>query len=237
MTRSMKMVVAAVVLLAGLWAGAAKAAGKGRVIEPFNGTNLEGWKTKGPVEQSKWTVGSAKVDPANPRLLAVEPAPEGQGHLVTPAGHGYDIYSEAQFGDCTVQVEVMVPQGSNSGIYLMGEYEIQVLDSFGRQRVGPGDIGGIYGAKAPAVNAARSPGEWQQFVIEFRAPRFAGGQKVANARFVKVTLNGQVIHENVEVQKPTRGGVTGQEHAVGPIMFQGDHGPVAYRNLKITVPE
>lgn len=237
MTRTMKMAVAAMLLLAGMWAGGARAADKAQVIQPFNGTNLEGWKCKGPMAESKWTVGLAKVDPENPRLLAVEPAPEGQGQLVTLTGHGLDIYTEKQFGDCTVEVEVMVPQGSNSGIYLMGEYEIQVLDSFGRERVGPGDIGGIYGAQAPAVNAARAPGEWQQFVIEFRAPRFEGGQKVANALFVKVTLNGQVIHENVEMQGPTPGGVTGQEHAVGPLMFQGNHGPVAYRNLKITVRE
>jgi len=237
MTQLMKLTLTATLVLTGLWTIAAAAADKGRVIRPLNGTNLEGWKAKGPIEQSKWTVGTAKVDPDNPRLLAVDPAPEGRGDLVTPTGHGSDIYSEAQFGDCTVEVEVMVPQGSNSGIYLMGEYEVQVLDSFGKDRVGPGDIGGIYGAQAPAVNAARAPGEWQQFVIEFQAPRFQGDRKVANARFVRITLNGKVIHENVEMKKQTPGGVTGHEHPVGPIMFQGNHGPVAYRNLKIIVPE
>jgi hypothetical protein len=73
-------------------------------------------------------------------------------------------------------------------------------------------------------------------VIEFQAPRFAGGKKVANARFLKVTLNGQVIHKDLEVPQPTPGGLTGREVPVGPLMLQGNHGSVAYRNIKITVP-
>ena len=129
----------------------------------------------------------------------------------------------------------MVPKGSNSGIYLMGEYEVQVLDSFGKKRVGRGDMGGIYGANAPRVNAASEPGTWQKYIIEFQAPCFdAEGNKTANARFIKVTLNGQVLHEDVEMQKQTPGGVTGREHPTGPLMFQGNHGAVAYRNIRIT---
>ncbi|MCI0682111.1 MAG: DUF1080 domain-containing protein [Gemmataceae bacterium] len=93
--------------------------------------------------------------------------------------------------------------------------------------------GGLYGAAAPRVNAARKPGEWQKFVIEFQAPRFEGGKKTSNARFLKVTLNDQVIHENVEMKGPTPSGVTGKEAPTGPLMFQGDHGPVAYRNIRI----
>ena len=129
----------------------------------------------------------------------------------------------------------MVPKGSNSGIYVMGEYEVQILDSYGKTKVGAGDVGGLYGAQAPRVNAAKAPGESQRFVIDFRVPKFADdGKKIANARFVKVTLNGQVIHEEVEMKGPTPGGLTGKEAAQGPIMFQGNHGPVAYRNIKIT---
>ena len=130
----------------------------------------------------------------------------------------------------------MVPRGSNSGIYLQGNYEIQILDSFGKQRVGPGDIGGIYGAAAPRVNAAKAPGQWQTFVIDFQAPRFENGQKIANAVFKKIVLNGQVIQENVEVQGPTGGNLGRGDVARGPLMFQGDHGPVAFRNIKITLP-
>jgi hypothetical protein len=130
----------------------------------------------------------------------------------------------------------MVPQGSNSGIYVMGEYEVQILDSFGKEQVGAGDIGGLYGAAAPRLNAAKAPGEWQKFVIEFQAPKFDGDKKIANAKFKKVTLNGQVIHEDVEMQGPTPSGVTGKEAATGPLMFQGDHGPVAFRNIEIRLP-
>jgi hypothetical protein len=83
------------------------------------------------------------------------------------------------------------------------------------------------------VNAAKKPGEWQKFVIDFQAPRFQGGKKTANAKFLKIVLNDQIIHENVEMKGPTPSGVTGKEAPTGPIMFQGDHGPVSYRNIKI----
>ena len=103
-----------------------------------------------------------------------------------------------------------------------------------RTKVGPGDLGGLYGAAAPKVNASKKPGEWQKFVIDFQAPRFEDGKKIANAKFVKVTLNDQVIHENVEMKGPTPSGVTGKEAPTGPLMFQGDHGPVAFRNIRVT---
>jgi hypothetical protein len=74
-------------------------------------------------------------------------------------------------------------------------------------------------------------------VIDFQAPRFEGDKKTANARFLKVVLNGQVIHENVEMKGPTPSGVTGKEAPTGPLMFQGDHGPVAFRNIKVTPRE
>ena len=217
--------------------GAEQPDGKDGWIPLFNGKNLDGWKAKGPMESSKWTVGIAKVDPQNPRRLVAEPAGQRPGDLVTPTGHGHDLYSEQKFGDCTVELEVMVPKGSNSGIYLMGEYEIQVLDSYGRERVGPGDMGGLYAAAPPLLNACGKPGQWQQYVIEFMAPKFKEGKKVANARFIKVILNGKVIHENVEMKRQTPGGVAGREAPLGPLMFQGNHGPVAYRNIRITPAE
>ena len=88
--------------------------------------------------------------------------------------------------------------------------------------------------KPPRVNAARKPGEWQSFDITFRAPRFdTAGRKTENARFVKVVHNGIVIHENEEVTGPTRASTFNDEKALGPLMLQGDHGPVAYRNLRV----
>jgi hypothetical protein len=128
----------------------------------------------------------------------------------------------------------MVPKGSNSGIYLMGRYEVQVLDSYGREKLTYGDMGAIYGVAVPKVNACKKPGEWQKFVIDFQAPRFDGKKKTGNAIFHKVELNGQVIHDKVEVVKGATGGALGGEVPAGPLMFQGDHGPVAFRNLKIT---
>jgi hypothetical protein len=208
----------------------ANAAAADDAAKPFNGKDLTGWKTKEPASRSHWTVGTAKLAD-NPGQLAV--TADG-GEMVNAKGQGVDIYTEAKFGDAVIELEVMVPKGSNSGIYVMGEYEVQVLDSYGKERVGPGDMGGLYGATAPRVNASKAPGEWQKFVIEFRAPKFDdAGNKTANARFVKVVLNGQVIHENVEMKGPTPSGVTGKEAPTGPLMFQGDHGPVAYRNIVI----
>ncbi|MBN2474627.1 MAG: DUF1080 domain-containing protein [Pirellulales bacterium] len=213
------------------------AAEKPTAVTPFNGKNLEGWKAQGPIDQSKWTVGVAQVDPANPRRLIAAPAGDAPGELITCEGHGRDLYTEQKFGDCTIEVEVMVPQGSNSGIYVMGEYEIQVLDSHGRTGLSPGDMGGLYAAKGPDVNATKKPGEWQKFVIEFVAPKFKDGKKISNATFVKVTLNDKVIQKDVEMQKQTPGGVAGKEAPEGPLMFQGNHGAVAYRNVKIILPK
>ena len=97
------------------------------------------------------------------------------------------------------------------------------------------DIGAIYGVRPPTNPPYRAPGQWNTFRIDFQAPRFDGaGKKIASAKFIKVELNGKVIHENVEVPAPTRSALTGKERPAGPLMLQGDHGPVAYRNLRIT---
>ncbi|MCX5673149.1 MAG: DUF1080 domain-containing protein [Planctomycetota bacterium] len=197
--------------------------------KPFNGKDLTGWKCRGDAAKSQWVVGAAKLDPDDPTKLAVE---EGGSELINKS-RGVDLYSEQKFGDCLLTIEVMVPKGSNSGIYLMGNYEIQVLDSFGKDNnAGPGDMGGIYGAAAPKNPKYKAPGEWQKFEVHFVAPKFEDGKKVANAKFVKMVLNGVTIHENVEVKGVT-GGAMSAEAATGPLMFQGDHGPVAFHNIEI----
>ena len=201
-----------------------------QAAKPFNGKNLDGWKQKGPEAKSHLTVGTAKLDPKNPRNFVVS---KGGHELINARGGGFDFYSEAVFGDANIEVEVMVPKDSNSGIYVMGEYEIQVLDSFGRTKLGGGDMGAIYGAAPPRLNACKKPGEWQKYEIHFRAPKFEGGKKTANAKFLKVILNGKLLHENVEMKKATPGGVDGKEKPKGPLMFQGNHGPVAYRNIVV----
>jgi hypothetical protein len=196
----------------------------------FDGKSLAGWKVKGDEKKSKWKVGIAALDGKAPNKIVLK---DGSGELVNTDG-GVDIYSEAKFGDCIIEVEVMVPKGSNSGVYVMGEYEVQVFDSFGKEKLGQGDMGAIYSAAAPILNASKKPGEWQKFVIDFQAPKFDGDKKVAKAKFIKVTLNDKIIHENVEVEKSTGGALTGTEAPTGPLMFQGDHGPVSFRNIKVT---
>ena len=207
-----------------------------KVVRPFNGKDLTGWAFKGDKTKSKWVVGIATLDKKDPSKLAVQAVdakiPASKRQLID-ASSSVDLYTEQKFGDCTIEAEFMIPKGSNSGVYVMGEYEIQILDSFGKEKVGPGDMGGLYGAAAPKVNACKKPGEWQKFVIEFQAPRFKEGKKISKAKFIKVTLNDKVIHENVEMNSQTPGGLTGKEVPMGPLMFQGNHGAVAFRNIKI----
>ncbi len=199
---------------------------------PFNGKDLSGWKTKEPGSGSHWTTGSAAIAKGNPHLLTVNN--DGK-ELVNAKNHGVDIYTESKYGDVIIELELMLPEKSNSGIYLMGEYEIQVFDSYGKKKLGMGDMGALYGAAPPRLNACKAPGEWQKYWIDFRAPQFdAAGKKIANARFVKIILNGKVLHENLQMKGVSGGGLTGKEVKSGPLMFQGNHGAVSYRNIKIT---
>jgi len=157
-----------------------------------------------------------------------------KSHLLTVFEHS----------DIELELEVMLPKGSNSGIYLQGRYEVQLLDSWGVKDPKYSDIGGIYRnwenekgkiymGKAPLSNPAKAPGLWQKMKISFRAPRFnAAGEKIENARFIYVDLNGVRIHDNVEVPLPTGGPIENNEKPTGPLMIQGDHGPVAFRNVK-----
>ncbi|MEM7395562.1 MAG: family 16 glycoside hydrolase, partial [Verrucomicrobiota bacterium] len=187
-------------------------------------------------------VKDAKQDSSNPKKLTIE---EGVGVLVNGnAGRTLNLFSRTWHGDVKASIEFMVPKGSNSGIYFMGRYEIQIYDSHGKNRVGFGDCGGIYQrwdngrgfeGRGARVNAAKPAGEWQRFEVDFRAPRFGpSGNKLSNARFAKVVLNGEVIHEHVEVTGPTRSPGFHHEGPMGPLMLQGDHGPVAYRNISLS---
>ena len=103
------------------------------------------------------------------------------------SGQLANIYIQAHWGDCHLEREVLVAKGPNSGIYLMGEYEIQVLDSYGKKKIGAGDMGGIYGASSARVNASEKPGTWQKYVIDFVAPRFDNAGRKINSD--KIALN------------------------------------------------
>jgi hypothetical protein len=211
---------------------------------PFNGKDLGGWRATGD-----WVVAKAvTLDPARPEKLAIQP---GEGIFVNgPTGSTVNLVTKEEFGDVEAHVEFCISKKSNSGVYLMGRYEVQVYDSHGVEKDKyPGiECGGIYPrwtpqrnefeGHSPKLNVSKPAGEWQSFDIVFRAPRFdAAGKKTENAKFVKVTHNGTVIHENVEVTGPTRAAMFEDEKPAGPLMLQGDHGPVAYRNLRLKTTE
>ena len=151
------------------------------------------------------------------------------------------IETREHFGDCQLHLEWSAPeevsgasQGrGNSGVFLMGRYEIQILDSFENPTYADGGAGALYGQAPPAVNAARAPGEWQSFDILFRAPRFEKGELRSPAH-ATVLHNGVCIHDAVEFQGATahRALAAYSEHAPeGPIGLQ-DHGnPVRFRNV------
>lgn len=207
----------------------------------INGEDLTGWKPLDPANNTWQVVKDVKLDPADHKHFVAVP---GKGVILnSAAGKTSNILSERSFGDCEVHIEWVVPQESNSGVYFEGQYEIQILDSFGRRPMEFSDAGGIYAewinnanvnGHAPRVNASRAPGEWQTFEAVFRAPRFdAAGKKIQNARFERVLLNGTLVHENVDVKGPTRAALPGAEKPEGPFMLQGDHGPVAFRNFRV----
>jgi hypothetical protein len=191
------------------------------------------------------SVGDAMGTPSDKILTAKA----GTGTLLCTPKEGGNLMSNLEHGDLDLSLDVMIPKGSNSGIYLQGRYEIQVFDSWGVANPLHLDAGGIYQrwdesrgkntegyeGHAPRLNAVKAPGLWNHVEINFVAPRFdAAGKKIANARFAKVTWNGIVIHQNVEVFGPTRASAFQDEKALGPLMLQGDHGNVAYKNIRIT---
>jgi sugar phosphate isomerase/epimerase len=196
-------------------------------------------------EVERWQVGGDVVTSTrDEKKLAIK---RGNGVIVNGRdGYAPNLLTIDSFGDCRAHIEFMVPRGSNSGVYFMGRYEIQVFDSWGVKEPKHSDCGGIYQrwdekreskgyeGRNPKVNASLPPGQWQCFDVIFKAPRFYEDQeKKDNAEFVKVLHNGIPIHENQSLSGPTRASAFGDEKAAGPLMLQGDHGPVAYRNIWI----
>lgn len=205
-------------------------------------SDLESWRKP----TGDWLLAeNAQSDPDNPRRLAAKP---GKGILVNGRkGRAPDLLSKHAFGDIEVHIEFLIPKDSNSGVKLQGLYEIQICDSWGVKEPKGSDCGGIYPRAEltpryhyldkgfpPRVNACKRPGEWQALDVLFRAPRFdSTGKKTAHARFVKVVFNGQMIHENIEVAAPTGHAWHNKEVPTGPLLLQGDHGPVAFRNARV----
>jgi hypothetical protein len=196
----------------------------------FDGSNL-----------SHWT--SAKLNPANP---ATTPSPaawkveNGYFEVVPTSG---DIGTKEKFGDVQLHIEWAAPaeirgtsqNRGNSGIFLQGRYEVQVLDSFQNPTYADGQAGAIYGQWPPLVNPARKPGEWQSYDIVFEAPRFEDGKLVKPA-YLTIFLNGVLLHNRKEIAGPTVHRALAKytsQPAEDSLMLQ-DHGtPVRYRNVWI----
>ena len=163
------------------------------------------------------------------------------GYFETGARTG-SLYSRESFGDVQLHVEWAAPsavagnsQGrGNSGIFLMGLYEIQVLDSYNNKTYADGQAAAVYGQWPPLANAARKPGEWQTYDIVFEAPRFQDG-RVVKAAFQTVFWNGVVVHNRKEVIGPTIYRAVAQysaPHAAElPLMLQDHNNPVRFRNI------
>lgn len=213
-------------------------------IDLFNGRDLGGWTPRRPPHTWR-AVGGVHLDASNGQRFMAEP---GAGVLLSGEdGHTSDLRTELEHGSCLLHLEYCVPVRSNSGVYLQGRYEIQILDSWAEE--GPlrhGTNGGIYARRDPAtkttydghpprVNASRAPGQWQELDVTFRAPVFdPQGHKLRDAVCERVVLNGQLIHEGVALTGPTGGAWGAGEAAQGPLRLQGDHGPVAFRNLRLS---
>jgi hypothetical protein len=142
------------------------------------------------------------------------------GVLTSPKS-GENIRTKATFDDFKLHIEFRYPKGSNSGVYLRGRYEIQIEDNQGKE---PQNVylGGVYGFIDPWVNAAKAAGEWQSYDVTLIG------------RMVTVVANGQTIIFKQEIPGITGGAINSDEAAPGPIMLQGDHGPIEYRNIIIT---
>lgn len=170
-------------------------------------------------------------------------------NLPTKKRNGVDLLTHWEHGDIDLSLEFMMSKNGNSGLYLQGMYELQLMDSWGESVATSASNGGIYerwdeqrpeGQKgyqgyAPRQSVGRAPGLWQRLEVSFKAPRFdENGNKTENAKIIKAQLNGVTIHEDVELFGPTRGAMHQSEVAKGPLRFQGDHGAVAFRNIKVT---
>jgi hypothetical protein len=179
----------------------------GTPITLFNGKDLTGWTLKEPNGQSAWKVENG--------ALANRPPEHKEGE---PRVRTANLRTEREFEDFNLKLEVSVPQGSNSGVYLRGIYEIQVLDSKGKP-LDSHNMGALYSRITPSVGAEKAAGEWQTLDMT-----------LVN-RHLTVVLNGTTIIDNQPVLGVTGGAMWADESKPGPIYLQGDHGAVAYRNI------
>ena len=181
----------------------------GTTVSLFNGKDLSGWK----LINEKQTNGFKVADGA----LVNDPVQtEGSPHI----SYG-NLRTVAEFEDFNLKLEVNVPAGNNSGVYLRGMYEIQVVDSY-KKELDPHNMGAVYSRIRPASAAEKPAGEWQTLDITLCQ------------RHATVILNGVKIIDNQPIYGPTGGAIKSDVFAPGPIYLQGDHGKVSYRNILLT---
>jgi hypothetical protein len=190
----------------------------------FDGRSLAGWRSAdhaGEPAKAKWKV--------------------ADGYMEVMAGTG-GIESKEAFGDAQLHVEWRAPtppkgesqERGNSGVFLMGRYEVQVLDSYHNVTYPDGQAGSVYGQFPPLVNASRPPGEWQTYDIVFHRPRFDANGKVTSPARITVLHNGVLVQDNVELSGPTAHQTRPpyEKHPDALPMMLQDHGnPVRFRNI------
>lgn len=229
----------------------------------FNGKDLSGWKDRNPHARKVWKVcDGVRLDKADPsRLVPVGRGGSPTSVLLCgDDGRGSDIMTEESFGDYQLHIEFTVPKGSNSGIYNRGLFEIQVFDSYGKPKLGFHDCGSLYERAYPRENLAKPPGEWQTYDITVKGKKLTliwNGKTVYEDHDVRYGETDREAFERLNQEnagKPadlrvklrqegdryvgyfgeggTRSSLDGPDRP-GPILLQGDHGPVAYRNILI----
>jgi Domain of Unknown Function (DUF1080) len=169
----------------------------GKPVNLFNGTSLDGWHASG---KNQWIAES--------------------GVLRSPQS-GSNIITDATFTDFKLHIEFRYPKESNSGVYLRGRYEVQIVDSKG-QEPAVDLLGAVYGFLSPSDMMAKDAGEWQSYDISLVG------------RMVTVEVNGKTVICNQEIPGITGGALNSEEGTPGPILLQGDHGPIEFRNIVIT---
>lgn len=180
----------------------------GKKVKLLNGKDLTGWELLDPNSVSGWKV----ID----GVLVNDPVQkEGEPHV-----HYGNLRTTETFEDFNLKLEVNVPKGSNSGVYLKGIYEVQVMDSYGKP-LDSHNMGALYSRIVPLMAAEKPAGEWQKMDITLYK------------RHLTVLLNGKMIINNQPVKGVTGGAMTADEFIPGPIYLQGDHGKVSYRNIEL----
>jgi Domain of Unknown Function (DUF1080) len=229
----------------------------------FNGKDLAGWTFRNPAGKKVWVVcDQVRLDPSDPGRLSPVGGGGAPGSVLLCGfdGRGSDIMTADLYTDYELHIEFTVPKGSNSGVYNRGLFEIQVFDSFGKPKLDCHDCGSLYERAIAPENLAKPPGEWQSFDITLKGKTLSltwNGKAVYHEMDVRYGETDREAFERLNQEnksKPealrvklreengryvgffgeggTRASLDGPDRP-GPVLLQGDHGPVAYRNIFI----